>query len=120
MVDQERLENYIKLGFDKEKAFEMCQAEDIEAKKEAAKAAKAEAAAKPDKVEEAIEEATEDKELQFVKKEDIKSVVADTIKTLKDDEEFKNILNNEGTETQKERTVEVIIEEAVNKMRTGK
>lgn len=118
MVDQERLENYIKLGFDKEKAFEMCQAEDQEAKKEAAKEAKKEAAAA--KVEEVIEESTDDKELQFVKKEDIKSVVADTIKTLKDDEEFKNILNNEGSEPEKVRTVDDVIAEAVNKMRTGK
>lgn len=117
MVDQERLENYIKLGFDKEKAFEMCQAEDLEAKKEAMKNAKKEAAAK---VEEVIEESTEDKDLQFVKKEDIKSVVADTIKTLKDDEEFKNILNNEGSEPEKVRTVDDVIAEAVNKMRTGK
>ena len=117
MVDQDRMKEYIAMGMSIEAALDLCREEDAQARKEAVKNAKKEAAAK---VEEVIEESTDDKDLQFVKKEDIKSVVADTIKTLKDDEEFKNILNNEGNEPEKVRTVDDVIAEAVNKMRTGK
>ena len=127
MVDQDRMKEYIAMGMTIDDAFKLCQEEDIQAKKDAAKEAKA--AAANNQGEQGNTEGdnggsdknnTGNMETQFVKKEDIDSIVKETVKGLKDDEEFKKILNNEKGEAQKERTVDVIIEEAVNKMRTGK
>ena len=121
MVDQERMKEYIAMGMSIDDALSLCKEEDAQAKKEAAKEAKAAAAEPPAKEAEGDNDTNDTGalETQFVKKEDIDSIVKETVKGLKDDEEFKKILNNENGEPQKERTVEVIIEEAVNKMRTG-
>ena len=127
MVDQERMKEYIAMGMTIDDALKLCQEEDIQAKKDAAKEAKAAAAS--NQGEQGNSEGDngqddknnpENMDTQFVKKEDIDNIVKETVKGLIDDEEFKKILNNENGEPQKERTVEVIIEEAVNKMRTGK
>ena len=127
MVDQERMKEYIAMGMTIDDALKLCQEEDIQAKKDAAKEAKAAAASNQGEQGnnegdngESDKNNTGNLETQFVKKEDIDSIVKETVKGLKDDEEFKKILNNEKGEAQKERTVDVIIEEAVNKMRTGK
>ena len=127
MVDQDRMKEYIAMGMTIDDALKLCQEEDIQAKKDAAKEAKAAAASNQGEQgnnegdnEGSDKNNTGNLETQFVKKEDIDSIVKETVKGLKDDEEFKKILNNEKGEAQKERTVEVIIEEAVNKMRTGK
>lgn len=127
MVDQERMKEYIAMGMTIDDALKLCQEEDIQAKKDAAKEAKAAAASNQGEQGntggdngENDKNDTGNMETQFVKKEDIDNIVKETVKGLKDDEEFKKILNNEKGEPQKERTVDVIIEEAVNKMRTGK
>lgn len=114
MIDQERLKGYIDLGFDKDEAFKMCQDEEAQAKKEAAKEAKAAAAEQP----------TEPKEPEegpkFITEDELKKVVNETIETQIKEAKLKNATGNEGGAEPKERTIDDIMSEAVNRMRTGK
>lgn len=122
-VDQERMKSYIEMGFDKEEAFKMCKEEAEAMNKDAAKQAKAEANKEPEKPEnpEAPETPVND-DPKFIKKEEVGNIVKDTIKGLKDDEEFKNYLTGEagGGAQEEERTPESVVRAAVEKMRTGK
>ena len=115
MIDQERLKGYIDLGFDKDEAFKMCQDEEAAAKKEAAKEAKAAAAANE------VPETKEPEEgPKFITEDELKKVVTETIETQIKEAKLKDATGNEGGEVPKERTVDVIMAEAVNRMRTGK
>lgn len=114
MIDQERLKGYIDLGFDKDEAFKMCQDEEAQAKKEAAKEAKAAAAAEPPAQE------TPEEGPKFITEEEVKKVVNETIENQIKEAKLKDATGNEGGEVPKERTVDVIMAEAVNRMRTGK
>lgn len=121
MVDQERMKEYIAMGFDMERALELCQQEDFQAKKEAAKEAKA--TQKNEPAEPAKDNSTPDNnegDTQFIKKDEVSNIVKNTIKGLKDDEEFKNFLTGNNDEPAPERTVNSVVEAAVQKMRTGK
>lgn len=116
MIDQERLKGYIDLGFDKDEAFKMCQDEEAAAKKEAAKEAKAAAAAN-----EPPAEPNEPAEgPKFITEDELKKVVNETIENQIKEAKLKNATGNEGGEVPKERTVDDIMAEAVNRMRTGK
>lgn len=116
MVDQERMKEYIAMGFDMERALELCQQEDFQAKKEAAKEAKAAAAEPPAK-----EPAGEPSEgPKFITEDELKKVVNETIETQIKEAKLKDATGNEGGEVPKERTVDDIMAEAVNRMRTGK
>ena len=93
-VDQERMKEYIGMGFDKEDAFRMCKEEADALNKEEAKAAK-NAAKVPEGNNEGNNEGNSEGnegETEFIKKEEVGGIVKDTIKSLKDDEEFKNFL----------------------------
>lgn len=114
MIDQERLKGYIDLGFDKDEAFKMCQDEEAAAKKEAAKEAKAAAAAEPPAQE------TPEEGPKFITKDELEKVVNETIENQIKEAKLKDATGNEGGEVPKERTVDVIMAEAVNRMRTGK
>ena len=115
MVDQDRMKEYIAMGFDMERALELCQQEDAQAKKEAAKEAKA-AAEPPAK--EAEGEASEGP--KFITKDELEKVVNETIENQIKEAKLKNATGNEGGDVPKERTVDDIMAEAVNRMRTGK
>ena len=116
MVDQERMKEYIAMGFDMERALELCQQEDAQAKKEAAKEAKASAAAN-----EPSAEPNEPSEgPKFITEDELKKVVTETIETQIKEAKLKDATGNEGGEVPKERTVDDIMAEAVNRMRTGK
>ena len=116
MVDQERMKEYIAMGFDMERALELCQQEDAQAKKEAAKEAKA-AASEPPASSEPNEPAEGPK---FITEEELKKVVNETIENQIKEAKLKDATGNEGGEVPKERTVDDIMAEAVNRMRTGK
>lgn len=116
MIDQERLKGYIDLGFDKDEAFKMCQDEEAAAKKEAAKEAKAAATEPPAKEPEG--EPSEGP--KFITEDELKKVVTETIETQIKEAKLKDATGNEGGEVPKERTVDDIMAEAVNRMRTGK
>lgn len=116
MVDQDRMKEYIAMGFDMERALELCQQEDAQAKKEAAKEAKAAATEPP--VKEPEGEPSEGP--KFITEDELKKVVAETIETQIKEAKLKDATGNEGGDVPKERTVDDIMAEAVNRMRTGK
>lgn len=120
-VDQDRMKEYIGMGFEKDDAYRMCQEEADALNKEEAKAAKA--AQKNEPAEPAKDDNTPDNnegDTQFIKKDEVSNIVKNTIKGLKDDEEFKNFLTGNNDEPAPERTVNSVVEAAVQKMRTGK
>ena len=124
-VDQERMKEYIGMGFDKEEAFRMCSEEAEALNKEAAKQAKLDASKNDSKLDnnDSSGEGKSDGETEgtkFIKKEEVGDIVKDTIKGLKDDEEFKNFLTGGDDKKEPERTMKSVIENAVEKMRTGK
>lgn len=114
MVDQERMKEYIAMGMSIEDSLKLCQEEDAQAKKEEAKAAKA-AAAEPPAKEEPTEEGP-----KFITEDELKKVVNETIETQIKEAKLKDATGNEGGEVPKERTIDDIMSEAVNRMRTGK
>lgn len=114
MVDQERMKEYIAMGFDMERALELCQQEDAQAKKEAAKEAKAAAVEPPAEPNEPAEGP------KFITEDELKKVVNETIETQIKEAKLKDATGNEGGAVPKERTVDDIMAEAVNRMRTGK
>lgn len=116
MVDQERMKEYIAMGFDMERALELCQQEDAQAKKEAAKEAKAAATEPPASPE--PNEPTEGP--KFITEDELKKVVNETIENQIKEAKLKDATGNEGGGVPKERTVDDIMAEAVNRMRTGK
>ena len=119
-VDQERMKEYIGMGFEKDEAYRMCQEEADALNKEEAKAAKA--AQKNEPPEPAKDGDTPDineGDTQYIKKDEVSNIVKDTIKGLRDDAEFKNFLTGNNDEPSPERTVNSVIEGAVQKMRTG-
>ena len=119
-VDQDRMENYIKMGFDKEEAFKMCKEEADALNKEEAKAAKA-AAKEPEPTPgENNDTNNECDNTQFIKKDEVNNIVKDTIKGLKDDEEFKNFLAGGDAPKEEPKTMDSVVANAVEKMRTGK
>ena len=100
MVDQERMKEYIAMGFDMERALELCQQEDAQAKKEAAKEAKA-AAEVPAKEPEG--EPSEGP--KFITEDELKKVVNETIENQIKEAKLKDATGNEGGDVPKERTV---------------
>lgn len=114
MVDQERMKEYIAMGMSIDAALDLCKEEDAQAKKEAAKEAKL-AAAEPPAKEEPIEEGP-----KFITEDELKKVVNETIENQIKEAKLKDATGNEGGEVPKERTVDDIMAEAVNRMRTGK
>lgn len=113
MVDQERMKEYIAMGMSIDDALSLCKEEDAQAKKEAAKEAKKEAAEPP--AQDPPEEGT-----KFITEEELKKVVTETIETQIKEAKLKDATGNEGGKVPKERTVDDIMAEAVNRMRTGK
>lgn len=113
MVDQERMKEYIAMGMTIDDALSLCKEEDAQAKKEAAKEAKAAAAEPPEPKE--PEEGP-----KFITEEELKKVVNETIETQIKEAKLKDATGNEGGEVPKERTIDDIMSEAVNRMRTGK
>ena len=119
-VDQERMKEYIGMGFDKEEAFKMCKEEADALNKEEAKAAKA-AAKEPEPTPgENNDTNNEGDNTQFIKKDEVNNIVKDTIKGLKDDEEFKNFLAGGDAQKEEPKTMDSVVANAVEKMRTGK
>lgn len=119
-VDQERMKEYIGMGFDKEEAFKMCKEEADALNKEEAKAAKA-AAKEPEPAPgENNDNNDEGNNTQFIKKDEVNNIVKDTIKGLKDDEEFKNFLAGGDGAKEEPKTMDSVVTRAVEKMRTGK
>lgn len=121
MVDQERMKEYIGMGMSIEDSLKLCQQEDAEAQKLAAKQAKIDAQATATNQKEGAGADTDkdDAPEGFVKKEDVEKIVAETLANQAKEAALKDATKNEG-DTPKERTVETIMEEAVNRMRTGK
>ena len=119
-VDQERMKEYIGMGFDKEEAFRMCKDEADALNKEEAKAAKA-AAKEPEPTPgENKDNNDEGDKTEFIKKDEVNNIVKDTIKGLKDDEEFKNFLSGGDGAKEEPKTMDSVVAKAVEKMRTGK
>lgn len=119
-VDQERMKEYIGMGFDKEEAFRMCKDEADALNKEEAKAAKA-AAKEPEPTPgENNDNNYECDKTEFIKKDEVNNIVKDTIKGLKDDEEFKNFLSGGDGAKEEVKTMDSVVANAVEKMRTGK
>lgn len=119
-VDQERMKEYIGMGFDKEEAFRMCKDEADALNKEEAKAAKA-AAKEPEPTPgENNDNNDEGDKTEFIKKDEVNNIVKDTIKGLKDDEEFKNFLSGGDGAKEEVKTMDSVVAKAVEKMRTGK
>lgn len=114
MVDQERMKEYIAMGMSIDAALDLCKEEDAQAKKEAAKEAKA-AAAEPPAKEDPTEEGP-----KFITEDELKKVVNETIETQIKEAKLKDATGNEGGDVPKERTVDDIMADAVNRMRTGK
>lgn len=114
MVDQERMKEYIAMGMDIESALNLCKEEDVQAKKEAAKEAKAAAAEPPAEPKEPEEGP------KFITEDELKKVVIETIENQIKEAKLKDATGNEGGDVPKERTVDDIMAEAVNRMRTGK
>lgn len=116
MVDQERMKEYIAMGMSIDDALSLCKEEDVQAKKEAAKEAKAAAAEPPAKEPEGeTSEGT-----KFITEDELKKIVNETIETQIKEAKLKDATANEGGDVPKERTVDDIMAEAVNRMRTGK
>lgn len=114
MVDQDRMKEYIAMGMTIDDALNLCKEEDAQAKKEAAKGAKAAAAEPP-------AEPKEPKEgPKFITKDELEKVVNETIENQIKEAKLKSATGNEGGDVPKERTVDDIMAEAVNRMRTGK
>ena len=122
MVDQERMKEYIAMGFDMERALELCQQEDAEAQKAAAKQAKIDAQANNTTQKNVIgDDKNEPAEgSKFITEDDLKKVVNETIENQIKEAKLKDATGNEGGDVPKERTVDDIMAEAVNRMRTGK
>lgn len=119
-VDQERMKEYIGMGFDKEEAFKMCKDEADALNKEEAKAAKA-AAKEPEPTPGEINDNNDEgNNTEFIKKDEVNNIVKDTIKGLKDDEEFKNFLAGGDGTKEEPKTMDSVVTRAVEKMRTGK
>lgn len=119
-VDQERMKEYIAMGFDKEEAFKICKEEADALNKEEAKAAKA-AAKEPEPTPgENNDNNDEGNNTEFIKKDEVNNIVKDTIKDLKDDEEFKNFLAGSDGPKEEPKTMDSVVTRAVEKMRTGK
>ena len=118
-VDQERMKEYIGMGFDKEEAFRMCKEEADALNKEEAKAAKA-AAKEPEPTPGENNDTNNEGDTQFIKKDEVNNIVKDTIKGLKDDEEFKNFLAGGDAPKDEPKTMDSVVANAVEKMRTGK
>lgn len=116
MVDQERMKEYIAMGMSIDDALSLCKEEDALAKKEAAKEAKAAAAEPPAK--EPEEDPPEGP--KFITEDELKKVVNETIENQIKEAKLKSATGNEGGDVPKERTVDDIMAEAVNRMRTGK
>lgn len=116
MVDQERMKEYIAMGMSIDDALSLCKEEDAQAKKEAAKEAKAAAAEPPAKEPEG--EPSEGP--KFITEDELKKVINETIESQIKEAKLKDATGNEGGEVPKERTVDDIMAEAVNRMRTGK
>lgn len=116
MVDQERMKEYIAMGMSIEDSLKLCKEEDAEAQKAAAKAAKAAATEPPAKE----PEGEPSEGTKFITEDELKKVVAETIETQIKEAKLKDATGNEGGEVPKERTVDDIMAEAVNRMRTGK
>lgn len=114
MVDQERMKEYIGMGMSIDDALNLCKEEDAQAKKEAAKEAKA-AAAEPPAEPKEPEEGT-----KFITEDELKKVVTETIETQIKEAKLKSATGNEGGDEPKERTIDDIMADAVNRMRTGK
>lgn len=114
MVDQERMKEYIAMGMSIDDALTLCKEEDAQAKKEAAKEAKAAAAEPPAEGKEPEEGP------KFITEDELKKVVNETIENQIKEAKLKDATGNEGGEVPKERTVDDIMAEAVNRMRTGK
>ena len=119
-VDQERMKAYIGMGFDKEEAFKMCKEEADALNKEEAKAAKAAAKDSEPTPGENNDTNDEGDNTQFIKKDEVNNIVKDTIKGLKDDEEFKNFLAGGDGTKEEPKTMDSVVTRAVEKMRTGK
>ena len=116
MVDQERMKEYIAMGMSIEDSLKLCQEEDAQAKKEEAKAAKAAAAEPPAKESEG--EASEGP--KFITKDELEKVVNETIENQIKEAKLKDATGNASGDVPKERTIDDIMAEAVNRMRTGK
>ena len=116
MVDQDRMKEYIAMGMSIDDALSLCKEEDAQAKREAAKEAKAAAAEPPAKE----PEGDGSEGPKFITEDELKKVVNETIETQIKEAKLKDATGNEGGEVPKERTVDVIMAEAVNRMRTGK
>lgn len=114
MVDQERMKEYIGMGMSIDDALNLCKEEDAQAKKEAAKEAKKEAAEPP------AEQDPPAEGPKFITEEELKKVVNETIENQIKEAKLKNATGNEGGDVPKERTIDDIMSEAVNRMRTGK
>ena len=114
MVDQERMKEYIAMGMSIDDALSLCKEEDAQAKKEAAKEAKAAAAEPPAEPKEPEEGP------KFITEDELKKVVNETIETQIREAKLKDATGNEGGDVPKERTIDDIMSEAVNRMRTGK
>ncbi len=110
------MKEYIGMGMSIDDALSLCKEEDAQAKKEAAKEAKAAAAEPPAKEPEG--EPSEGP--KFITEDELKKVVNETIETQIREAKLKDATGNEGGEVPKERTVDDIMAEAVNRMRTGK
>lgn len=119
-VDQERMKEYIGMGFDKEEAFKMCKDEADALNKEEAKAAKAAAKEVEPTPGENNDTNDEGDNTQFIKKDEVNNIVKDTIKGLKDDEEFKKFLAGGDAPKEEPKTMDSVVIKAVEKMRTGK
>lgn len=115
MVDQERMKEYIAMGMSIDDSLKLCQEEDAQAKKEAAKEAKAAAANEPPAEPKEPEEGP-----KFITEDEVKKLIIETTETQIREAKLKNATGNEGGEVPKERTIDDIMSEAVNRMRTGK
>lgn len=113
MVDQERMKEYIGMGMSIDDALNLCKEEDAQAKKEAAKEAKKEAV-------EPQEPKEPEEGPKFITKDELEKVVNETIKNQIKEAKFKSATGNEDGDEPEVRTVDDIMAEAVNRMRTGK
>lgn len=109
MIDQERMKSYIEMGFEKEKALEICQQEEKDAQKAAAKEAKQTENKTENNGPEELKTGPENLE-EF--KNDLKSAMEETVKNqvqeaLKADK-LQEVLKGSG-ETQTEKTTTDIL-----------
>lgn len=121
MVDQERMKEYIAMGMSIEDSLKLCKEEDAEAQKAAAKQAKIDAQANNNLKDVGGDDKKEPEEgPKFITKDELEKVVNETIENQIKEAKLKNATGNEGGEVPKERTIDDIMSEAVNRMRTGK